>query len=176
MVAYFFTLGNSCFEKIGPNIKNQAVNLHTKDITLRERINIILVALLIFSIKGFSQDTMCKKIPVIQKHPFFYCFGESSKIMAPGQRLKFPINYTALANFDFEKQLYKDLLENKRKDSLKAFDNRFLLNTPIRSSFYTDHLAFFCKKEIQLEKLTSVSLRFRLGSPEYVDHLEGKKK
>src|SRR6185503_16360402 len=56
MVAYFFTLGNSFFEKIGPNIKNQAVNLHTNKIKLTQRLNIILVVLLMLSGKTFSQQ------------------------------------------------------------------------------------------------------------------------
>lgn len=41
-------------------------------------------------------------------------------------------------------------------------------------NFYNQHLSFFCKKELQLQKLTLLPLFIRAGSKEYVDYLEKK--
>ena len=46
--------------------------------------------------------------------------------------------------------------------------------TSISADFYTRNFGFFCKKELQFEKLTKIPLKFRLGSLQYNDYLEGK--
>jgi hypothetical protein len=51
------------------------------------------------------------------------------------------------------------------------------LYLPIRlvpQDSYSKELAFFCKREWELEKKTGVPMKFRLGSVDYVNTLEGK--
>jgi hypothetical protein len=44
----------------------------------------------------------------------------------------------------------------------------------IKADYYVKNFGFFCKKELQLEKATRLPLRFRLGSLQQCDWLEGK--
>jgi len=44
----------------------------------------------------------------------------------------------------------------------------------ISNNFYTQNFGFFCKKELQLEKITKIPFKFRLGSVQQVDWMEGK--
>jgi hypothetical protein len=44
----------------------------------------------------------------------------------------------------------------------------------LENDYYTRHFGFFCKKELEFEKTTRIPLRFRLGSLEQCNYLEGK--
>jgi hypothetical protein len=44
----------------------------------------------------------------------------------------------------------------------------------ISNNFYTQNLGFFCKRELQLEKATKIPFKFRLGSVQQCDWMEGK--
>jgi hypothetical protein len=52
--------------------------------------------------------------------------------------------------------------------------NKPSLNALVPADYYTRHFGFFCDKELRLEKSTGVPLRFRLGSLESCNKLEGK--
>ncbi len=46
--------------------------------------------------------------------------------------------------------------------------------TNVAADFYMQNFGFTCKKELQLEKLTKIPFRFRIGSLQYNDYLEQK--
>ncbi|HEX2607343.1 MAG TPA: hypothetical protein VHK91_08190 [Flavisolibacter sp.] len=46
--------------------------------------------------------------------------------------------------------------------------------TVLPQNFYSKHMGYFCKKEVQVQKAIKLPLSFRLGSREYVDYLEQK--
>jgi len=47
--------------------------------------------------------------------------------------------------------------------------------TATKAYNYCDHLAFFCRIEVKLDKKVDIPLRLRLGTVDYVDRLEQKR-
>jgi hypothetical protein len=56
-------------------------------------------------------------------------------------------------------------------DSLKKLPLRVLA-----ANYYSSNLPFFCRKELQIQKITQMPVKFRIGSLDEVDRLEGKHK
>jgi hypothetical protein len=45
----------------------------------------------------------------------------------------------------------------------------------VAPTFYCNNLGFFCKQEIKLQKVIKFPFKFRIGSVQEVDYLEGKR-
>jgi hypothetical protein len=144
------------FEKIGPNIKNQAVNLHTNKNKLLQRINIILVVLLMLTGEILSQE----KNQATNLDSIHSTIG------------KFNPRFSDQAHYN---NYLKTISAEKYNDNYVTIKDFPLKPNPLDKKFYCNNLGFFCQKEIQLEKITAVPFRFRLGSLDYVNKLEGKK-
>lgn len=71
-------------------------------------------------------------------------------------------------------------VEHKKNEKYVSLKSNFIIITTqnhislISPSLYKDQLGFVCKKEWELEKITKVPLRFRVGSLDYVNYLEQK--
>jgi hypothetical protein len=149
------------FSKIRPLIKNRAVNLQNYLIQMVQRI-FFYVVVLIFLFNGeiLAQEKNVEKFPVFAKKYIISkgfsvlssqsSFDKMNAVKHPEMALK----WVSLASSDFS--------------SYSSF------NAPVARNFYSQHLPFFCRKELQIEKATSIPLRFRLGSLQYTDYLEQK--
>jgi hypothetical protein len=111
----------------------------------------VVVLLLFFSVKSFSQRTA-------RVYPK-YGIDSVHLILKKG-----------LGNF--QDRGFQTGYNLWRDDSLKKV--RQLSKIPLEKNFYARNLSFFCRQELKLEKTISIPFRFRLGSVEYVDYLEKK--
>ena len=173
-------------KKISPLHKNNAVNLKIKHIHRRQRLYFFLVVwFLTFSVEIFAQENFPifpQKVAINSLHLQGIGGHEGSgwnntqlkEFANTRQLINLPVKLLSTSNPDVEQHRIFNTPASLQQDQLNkiAFTNTLLITTPIPS--YTTHLGFFCKKELALDKITSVPLRFRLGSLEYVNWMERK--
>lgn len=67
-----------------------------------------------------------------------------------------------------------NILLKKTPDSSVKKNNYVSPSMLVSPTFYSSNLAFFCKQELKFEKATKIPFKFRVGSVQQVDYLEGK--
>jgi hypothetical protein len=110
-------------------------------------------------------------------YKFIVVFSLLTGYRAVGQQAQLPLRGGKITSLT-GKQINIPLLLSKTvppsRQSLPLSSPVFLYRD-ITPDFYAKHLAFFCRTELQLEKKFNLPLRFRLGSLDYTNKLEGKK-
>lgn len=94
-----------------------------------------------------------------------------------GKNISFPQNPGSTINVaekSYWKTIPNNLLSNQSPYAGGVHCSGLFLYQPVPSNFYSKQLAFFCRKELQVEKITSIPIRLRIGSLEYVNYLEQK--
>ena len=106
-----------------------------------------------------------------------FCQNYTAKTGIVTDIFKLKLAYHADNNITYQKyfQQSKSKIKEKRVANTKpVIYLNPLSRSIIAADFYTCNFGFFCKKELQFEKATKIPLRFRLGSLQYNDYLEGK--
>ena len=89
------------------------------------------------------------------------------------------INYQSLKtqliqapkNINFTQEIQHFTFQENKKNGFNPLDTQ----QQMPAAYAYKDLAFFCKIEVQLEKAVKMPVKFRLGSVDYVDYLEGKR-
>jgi len=168
------------FGKGRGNHKNQAVNLHKKERwTMKRKKTFLVVCVSLVIIVG----ARAQNNPSGTKLSF-----SALSVRTPGQPSLYGIRLSALpaSGLLFSGIQYipgtPGINFGPHPQGLVFSPNGAEARTQARPSlqalednYYTSHFGFMCKKELELEKTTHIPLRFRLGSLEQCNYLEGKR-
>ena len=153
----------NCGKKIRSN-KNQAVNLQTNKVKMRQRTRFFLVVLLLMFAGNIFSQINSNSNTYLETHgiktfticdsllPPHLCSAKFKKIIVvPGE---------ISLSYCWGPQI--------------AYKPAFNLLAPIAKDFSTAQLGIVCKKEFEFEKKTSIPLRLRMGSLDYTNYMERK--
>jgi hypothetical protein len=141
--------------KIRGNHKNQAVNLQTNVINVVKRFyKIIVFAAFCFRPGIISAQN---QVNITLGRVIF-----SAEKVAPVSMYKLPKKLPTVGYHG---------VSHPKMAIQRVFQAPSVVST-INNNYYTQRFGFFCRRELELEKMTKVPLRFRLGSLDYCNKIE----
>jgi hypothetical protein len=137
-------------------------------------ISFLVVLVLMFYTKAFSQISNSETS--IQKALKGYAgFNKQSVVFTQNEcGIQLPQEFRSFKKLDIKNQFKLGFIKTYHLATTYQKAKPSLTYSILSPSFYATQLGFFCKKELQLEKLTTIPIRFRLGSLEYVNWMERK--
>lgn len=169
--------------------KNNAVNLGGKEIKVLQRSIKIIVVLGLVGLPGFlrGQELFKKKAGVYwlsQRGNETELAKRKLAVAKTGllsPKISFIVNYSAYSRKAFSGFYRKEpfyftnsLFFTGHKISHYKLEETDHNGFRLAETFYYRTPGFFCQKELQLDKITTVAFRFRLGSLDYVNWMEQK--
>ena len=73
---------------------------------------------------------------------------------------------------NFSEQIQQFTFQENKKNTFNVMQKE---QQQMPAAYAYKDLAFFCKIEVKLEQAVKLPIKFRLGSVDYVDYLEGKR-
>jgi hypothetical protein len=144
----------SYFEKRRANHKNQAVIYIKRGVLTMQRKKsfVVVLAIIVFALGASGQ-------------------GVDSLSRMSGRLAALPETIVLKRIIDLNKPNQVNTVMNTGRSLL--FDE--LRVVTITGDYYTRHFGIMCQQELRFEKTTHIPLRFRLGSLEECNYLEGKR-
>jgi hypothetical protein len=158
-------------KKNPPLHKNNAVNLGTNKLEVAQRSLKIIVVLIFFSLPVFLQAQKIFQQPKTMQQVIGRLNYEQKQWTYRNTPSYIKNVVVKPLSFDYSLKIKKPKPIFTISNLSETYSKNYFTLSP---RLYTQSLGYFCQQEIKFEKFTSVPIRLRLGSLEYVNWMEQK--